>query len=130
MAVRTLDGTSARQGASEKAHLDVFTGEAAFYESAYCNFPLGLPPVMASSTDEAIRQGLQARSSFGLTNNSTTDTLKSPNSASNGANSMLRKPRRRRTAFTQVGLTLKIGYFTNWNCSISVTTQLLGEAIP
>lgn len=129
MAVRTLEGTSARQGASEKAHLDVFAGEAAFYENAYCNFPLGLPPVMASSTDEAIRQGLEA-SSFGLTKKATTDTLKSPTSASNGANSMLRKPRRRRTAFTQVQLTLKLGSFTNWNCSLSVTTQLLGEAIP
>ena len=86
----------------EKAQLETISKEA-FFESAYRNYTLGLPPILSGKTSHKdIRLDLES-DNFGLTKKST-DFKAVNNLAVHGANSMLKKPRRRRTAFTQVRL--------------------------
>ena len=84
---------------SENDHLDIIAKEA-LYENAYQNFSLDLSPILSGKADKSIGLGLESRS-FGLVKKPT-DLKGINNLASHGSNSTLKKPRRRRTAFTQV----------------------------
>ena len=72
---------------------DVFTN----HMNAYRNFTLGLP--LLTKNGNTIRMDLATNNKYVLTPNLATDS-KATNT--NGMSSMLKKPRRRRTAFTQV----------------------------
>lgn len=75
---------------------DVFTN----HMNAYRNFTLGLP--LLTKNGNTIRMDLATNNKYVLTPNLATDS-KATNT--NGMSSMLKKPRRRRTAFTQSQLT-------------------------